>query len=125
MAVEEKLVTVSLVAGADLSGAQYKFVKLNASGQAVLCSVSGEIPYGVLQNDPASGEEATVAIAGITKVSADEAIAIGDKVFTSADGQAAKTLTAGVDNLCGIARSAAAAAGEIVSVDFRTFLGAA
>ena len=41
---------ITLVAGADLSSAQYKFVKLDSNGAAVVCSAVTDVPVGVLQN---------------------------------------------------------------------------
>jgi hypothetical protein len=75
---------ITLVAGADLSAAQYKFVKLNSSGQAVLCSAVTDRPIGVLQNNPTSGLEAEVTVSGGTKVVAGGTVAIGNAVGTNA-----------------------------------------
>ena len=80
---------ITLEAGADLSSNQYHFVKLNASGKAVVCSGVTDKPVGVLQNDPTSGQAAEIVVAGLTKVSTNAALAIADLVGTSADGQAA------------------------------------
>lgn len=123
MATENALTSVTLVAGADLSAGQYLGVKVDGSGNAIACSVNGEQAYGVLLNDPASGEEATVAISGITKAEAGGAIAVGANVAVDADGQFITAATA--DIIVGIARSAAGAAGEVFSLDFRSYLGTA
>ena len=61
-------VRATFVAGADLSSSQYKFVKLNSSGQAVAVAAATDVPIGVLQNNPASGAEASVVIVGGTKL---------------------------------------------------------
>lgn len=79
---------ITLEAGADLSAKQYHFVKLDASGKAVVCSGATDKPVGVLQNTPTSGQAAEIVVAGLTKVSSDAALAIGDLIGTSADGQA-------------------------------------
>ena len=76
-------------AGADLSSSQYKFVKLDTSGDVVACAAVTDIPYGVLQNDPASGETAEVMVIGISKVQGDADLTKGDQIGTSSDGQAA------------------------------------
>ena len=105
----------TLVAGADLSSGQYRFVKLNASGEAVLCAAVTDKPVGVLQNDPGLGEEAEVMATGITKLSADSAVAIGDEIGTSADGQG-DTIVSGTDTTVykvGQALQAAGAAGVL------------
>lgn len=83
---------ISLTAGADLSAKQYFFVKLNGSGNAVVCSGATDVPVGVLQNNPTSGQTAEVVVIGVTKISSDAALSIGDFIGTSGDGQAdAKT----------------------------------
>lgn len=110
-------VKVTLVAGADLSAAQYKFVKLNSSGQAVVCSSATDIPIGVLQNDPASGAEAEVLVIGGTKIIAGAAIAEGAQVGTSTAGKAV-ALTAGTDTtkyVAGALLTESGADGEIVT----------
>jgi len=87
---------ITLEAGADLSSSQYYFVKLNASGKAVVCSGATDIPVGVLQNNPTSGQAAEIVVVGLTKVSSNAALAIGDLIGTSSDGQA-DAKTAGTD----------------------------
>lgn len=89
MAYEIPILVLSLKAGADLSAAtaQYKAVKLDASGDAILCAATTDKPLGVLQNTPASGGTAEVLVAGVTKVRSDAALAIGDQIGTAADGE--------------------------------------
>ena len=58
----------SYVAAEDLSDYQYHFVKINDSGQVQLLDSAAEVPDGVLQNAPESGEAATVRHLGISKV---------------------------------------------------------
>ncbi len=102
-------------AGADLSGAQFKFVKLS-SGTVILCDAVTDIPAGVLQNKPVSGRAAEVCLLGPTKVEADGAITEGDLIGTSADGQA-DTKVAGTDTtnyICGRALEAATGVGQII-----------
>jgi hypothetical protein len=83
---------ISLEAGADLSSKQYHFVKLDGSGNAVSCSAATDVPVGVLQNTPTSGQAAEIVVVGLSKISSDAALSIGNLIGTSADGQAdAKT----------------------------------
>ena len=78
---------ITLVAGADLSTHQYKFVKLNSSGQAILVAALTDRPIGVLQNAPTSGQEAEVTIVGGTKlVTGTGGLVDGSIVGTSAAG---------------------------------------
>lgn len=86
-----------LKAGADLSADQYKFVKLNADNQVILCAAATDIPLGVLQNKPdASGKAAEVCCIGVTKVSSDAALTAGWLIGTSVDGQGDRKI-AGTD----------------------------
>ena len=83
-------------AGEDLSAKQYYFVKL--SGQTVvLCSALTDVPIGVLQNAPESGQAAEVMVIGITKVSSDAALTVGLLIGPSADSQA-DARTIGTEN---------------------------
>jgi hypothetical protein len=79
--ISNNAVKITLTAGEDLSAKQYYFVKVNSSGNAVLCAAATDKPIGVLQNDPASGEEASIVVVGGTKVvvaaSSDEGTVIG------------------------------------------------
>lgn len=88
MAVEIPVLVKSFVAGEDLSAKQFFFVELNATtGSVELCDAATDIPIGILQNSPESGETADVMIVGITKVSASGALAVGTILSTDAAGQ--------------------------------------
>lgn len=106
------------VAAADLSGHQYRFVKLDANGDVVAIAAAGEVAYGVLQNDPGLGEAAELVLIGITKVSADAALTPGAVVTTSIDGQAA--VSALGNARLGNVRVGAAAAGQIATIAVNT-----
>ena len=78
-------VKVSRVAGEDLSADQYKFVKLdNGTGNVVAVDGATDRPFGVLQNDPASGEIAEITIVGGTKVEAGGTASVGQPLFSNA-----------------------------------------
>jgi hypothetical protein len=79
---------ITLVAGGDLSTKQYHFVKINSSGEAVICSGATDRPIGVLQNNPESGEEAAIVVVGGTKVVSSASIDEGVLIGTSAAGKA-------------------------------------
>lgn len=86
-------VKITLVAGADLSALQYKFVKINSSGQAVAVAAVTDRPIGVLQNAPLSGQEAEVLVVGGTKIKAGGTLDEGNVLGTDADGDGvAKTV---------------------------------
>ena len=78
---------ITLEAGEDLSAKQYYFVKIS-SGKAVACSAATDVPIGVLQNDPASGEEASIVVVGGTKIVSSASIAAGIKIGTNNAGKA-------------------------------------
>jgi hypothetical protein len=88
MAVMQSRDTRTFIAGEDLSSAQFKFVTLESDGQVDLADAAGENAIGVLLNDPAAGEAATVAISGKVMVTSGGTIAAGAQVQTDASGDA-------------------------------------
>lgn len=96
MAVESNhKIIKTVLAGADLSAKQYYAVKLS-SGEAVVCDGVTDLPFGILQNAPASGEMAEVLVLGESKVNANGALAVDNLIGTAADGQLA-AYTPGTD----------------------------
>ena len=74
---------VSLVAAEDLSDWQYKIVYIDSNGQAAqLDDGGGEIPAGVLQNAPTSGQTANVLVAGVTKATSNSGFALQNLLGT-------------------------------------------
>jgi hypothetical protein len=129
MAYEESLRSITLNADSSLGiytgvpgqpgspdphgGRQYHFVKITGVHQVGLADATNAV-VGVMQNKPQnSGNAATVAIAGVSKVVSDVAITAGDAIKVSADGQAAKT---GTGPTVGIAITTTANPGELVDV---------
>ena len=110
-------VKVTLVAGADLSALQYRFVKLNSSGEAVTCAANTDRPIGVLQNAPTSGQEAEILVVGGTKLVAGEAIAEGAVLSTTSVGKADSITvgTATTQFILGTALTEVAADAEILT----------
>ena len=110
-------VKVTLVAGADLSTKQYYFVKLNSSGQAILCAAATDAPIGVLQNAPTSGQEAEVLIVGGTKLVASAAITLPAQIGTASTGKAAAYVagTGTTNYVAGALISAAGADADVVT----------
>lgn len=78
---------ITLEAGADLSSAQYKFVKISA-GKAILCAAATDVPIGVLQNSPVSGAEASILVTGGTKIVSSASINAGVVIGTNNAGKA-------------------------------------
>lgn len=105
---------ITAPAGADLSGAQYKFVKWSG-GNVILCAAATDVPCGVLQNSPTSGQEAEVTVVGGTKIVGSASISVGALIGTTSAGKAV-ALTAGTDTtkyVVGSIISAPGADGEI------------
>ena len=107
----------NLTAAADLSSSQFYFVKLASATTVNVCTAITDKPIGILQNTPESGETATIAIFGISKVSADGTLAAGNLIGTSADGQA-DAIVAGTDTTVYVMGQAitAASAGETTTM---------
>lgn len=120
MAYEESLKSISIPTGADLSAAQYLFVRMTENG--VVLSEAGGDCVGVVQNKPGQnapanervGVAATVTIGGVSKLRAGGVIAKGAKVSAMADGRG-KAAAAG-EAVQGVALIAATSADEIISV---------
>jgi len=111
-------VRATFVAGADLSTKQYTFVKLNSSGQVIAAAAATDIPIGVLQNNPTSGQEASVTIVGGTKIVASAAATLGTALNfgTSSAGKAATlAVTDTTKYVLGVYLEAPAADGNIVA----------
>ncbi len=105
---EERIESTSKDAGADLSTKQYYGVKLNSTGQAILCTAAGENVYGVLQNKPAAaGRAAEVAVGGTCRAIAGGVIQPGATVKVTAAGkfidatEATTDISGDVDGLVG------------------------
>ena len=89
MAYESPQVLVgTLTAAADLSAKQYHFVVLASATTVNVATASTNAPIGILQNTPEAGQQAIVAISGVSKVVADGTLAAGNFIGTSADAQA-------------------------------------
>ena len=121
MAVQGSLtIERTLLAGADLSAESnlYKLVKLS-TGKVILTTGTTDIPFGVLITLGVEDAAVTVLRLGRTKINANEALSVGDKIGTSADGQAAPYVF-GTDTtkyIIGDVIVAAGAAGDYATAD--------
>lgn len=77
-----------LTAAADLSTKQFQFVKLASSTTVDVCDAITDVPIGVLQNTPKSGQAAEVTIFGITKVVAGGNLVAGNIISVSTGSKA-------------------------------------
>lgn len=106
MKTEKILLAVTIAAAAALT--RFRFVDFTGN-----VASAGERPLGVATTDFDTGEQASVATHGEILVEAGAAIAAGAEVESDASGRAV-TKTTGV--AFGVARDAAAAAGDIIRV---------
>ena len=90
------LMLPGFTASADLSAKQYYAVKISGAGTVTVCAAVTDVPIGILQNAPASGEAAQVMVNGISKVNSDAGLTRGSLIGTAADGQLA-AYAAGTD----------------------------
>lgn len=100
---------ISVEAGADLSGDQFKLIALNDKLVAGVADVA--LP---LQNAPGLGEAAALRAGGQSKVEAGAAIADGAQIAPDANGRA-RTAVSG-DFPVGTALEAAAGLNSIITV---------
>lgn len=114
MAVMQSRDTRSFVAGESLAAAQFKFVTLESDGQVDLADSAGENCIGVLLNNPAAGEAATVAISGKVMVTSGGTIAAGAAIQSDASGDA--LTAASGDYVMGYALEAAVD-GQIMAIE--------
>lgn len=88
-------IDIPFSASGDLSSYQYCFVKCASTSWRVDAATGAcnPVAIGVLQNDPYSGQEATVRVAGITKVYCDAggAITYGNLMTSASNGKAMVT----------------------------------
>ena len=119
MAFEGRQIPSSgLTAAADLSGSQYKLVKLTGAKQVNLCTAVTDKPIGILQNAPVSGAAADVCLFGISKCVMGASTTAGDTVGTDTSSRAV-TYVEGTDTTkygIGLVVEASGAANGIATV---------
>ena len=87
MAFEEALRCISMEPGEDLSGYQYRYVKIGTGGKAELCGAA-EFARGILENAPTISGVASIGIEGESKVVAVSGVRAGDLVTSDSMGRA-------------------------------------
>lgn len=93
MATEVPFNQLTFVAAEDLSSKQFHAVRFASTELEVeACDSANEDAVGILQNNPASGEEATVMIAGRSKFNANGGTTAGEYgAVAGADGDLTST----------------------------------
>jgi hypothetical protein len=112
-----KLVIPGLVAGADLSSAQFLFGYIDNLGKVQVNTTLGGICDGVIQDKPVADQAVELAPAGVSKVVAGGVVNPGDLVGSDATGKA--ILAASGTVFRGRALTGSSGANELISV----FLG--
>lgn len=116
MATSGRTIRETMIAGADLSAKQFFAVKQNTTDRTVVLAGNGEAADGILINDPASGEAATVVVFGrVTVEVGTGGISAGDNVGIEAGGKIVVAATG--DVIIGRAVEDAAAS-TIGTIDF-------
>ena len=96
MAVESNIWDETYRALADQRSGQYAFGKFSGAATVALCDISGEAACGILQNNPQSGDNAVVRMAGRSKCRGAATIAVNTMICTDHSGRAlAVTLGSG------------------------------
>ena len=113
MSYENKGMTITLKAAADMTGKEFVPVKVSGENTFAICGAAEEA-VGFLQREVKAGEAGQILIQGITFAKANAAITAGALVASTATGTVA-TGTAG-QKCVGIALTAATAANDIISV---------
>ena len=107
---------ITLLAAADLSAQQFRFVRMTATGINITTSAVGQVAIGVLQDKPSAlNTPGSVMLDGGTKMVAGAAVAAGDNVTSDGTGRAIATTTVG-NQVHGVCVEGAAAAGNIITV---------
>lgn len=117
MALFNHIEARTVKAGNDLRTFQYRFMRASA-GNTIDCASAPNLRVtdvvGVLLNKPNSGEHATLAHRGVTKIKAGAAINVNELVTTNASGKA--TAATSGDLVAGMALTAAGAADEVIDM---------
>ena len=116
MATQGNQIRESMVAGADLSALQFTFVKMNTTDSTVIAAGNGEAAFGVLINDPTSGQAATVVTHGRVMIEVGTGgLTAGDLIGVDANGEA---VTAASPDIVVGQCIVGASAGERATIDF-------
>src|SRR5688572_16446200 len=108
-------------AAADLSGNQFRAVKLDANGQIAAITAITDSPIGILQDKPgAAGRAGCVMLDGVSKMVGGANIAKGDKIGVDNQGRAVAVIP-GTDTtryVIGICLEDNSVAGGLITVQF-------
>ena len=83
---EQPIMTLSLIAGADLSSYQYYGVEISTDMTVTKVNATTDRPIGILLNEPESGEMALVGVIGVFPVATASAVTAGSLVLINSSG---------------------------------------
>jgi hypothetical protein len=109
----------SLLAGASFASKQYFAVQMTSTDNTVIvagaAAAEGSHVVGIIQNEPGSGEAASVAIGGTSKLSMAAACDQGEKIKSDGNGEGTP-VDADQKSVIGIALEASDGNGSIIEV---------
>ena len=109
----------SMIAGESFASKQYFAVQMDTDANTVKVAGGGAAEgahvLGVIQNEPADGEAASVAIGGTSKLSMAAACDEGEKIMSDGNGEGTPVTTDGY-SVIGIALEASEGDGSIIEV---------
>jgi len=120
-ATDQSVVCCDFPAGASLTAAdQFKYVKMNNSGQVILCTADTDNVTGVLYGNlpAATGDIVSVAVAGKVKVLNGATLANAG-VMVAPDATSRNQAAIAGDKPAGLLCTAGAVAGEVTEVILR------
>jgi len=109
----------SMLAGASFASKQYFAVQMTSTDNTVIvagaAAAEGSHVVGIIQNEPGSGEAASIAIGGTSKLSMAAACDQGEKIKSDGNGEGTP-VDADQKSVIGIALEASDGDGSIIEV---------
>ncbi len=103
-------------AAVDFSAVTYRLAKLDSVSKATLTTAAADKVFGIIQNVPQAGEEASLLASGISKVRAGNTIAVNDYFISDASGTAIIATSTSAVKVIGQAITGVASGGLFTAV---------
>lgn len=116
MATSNGTEPISLIAGESLASKQFLLCKLSAARTVIGLAAATDRPYGVIQDEAASGGATGIQRYGVSKVVAGVAISAGDRLYPLSTGKVTNVPFAGA-YCVGKALDAASGDGAYISAE--------
>ena len=126
MATNESLRAITMIANADLSANQYRFVNMTTTGNTIAVTAAGERMVGVQQDKAgqqtgAALEESAIGIDGVTLIELGATVAAGVEVKSDSVGRAVTAATPTLGHYVGGILLTGGAVGEVVEMLIRNY----